>query len=129
MFYIVAHGNPESRWLGRTVGNEIDDISIEPVPTRRELLKAISTIEKYIDGPNDSLAHKIDVVSGSFTRKDSTLTDFSETIDLISILAQIYNSNIFSDVKFVCDFLNLFIAYPTHNPSLKTHSLGRPREG
>jgi len=48
------------------VGDEIDDISIEPVPTRRELLKAISTIGN-IDGPNDSLAHKVDVVLGSFT--------------------------------------------------------------
>ena len=28
MFYFVAHWHPESRWLGRTVGDEIDDISI-----------------------------------------------------------------------------------------------------
>jgi len=49
------------------MGNEIDDIPIELVPTRRELLKAISTVGKYIDGPNDSLAHKVDVVLGSFT--------------------------------------------------------------
>ena len=43
------------------MGDEIDDISVGRVPTRHELLKAISTIGKYINGPYDSLARKVDV--------------------------------------------------------------------
>ena len=40
------------------------DVVVEPVPTRRELLKAVSIIRKHIDG---SLTWKIDALLGSFT--------------------------------------------------------------
>lgn len=66
-------------------GDELD-VVVEPVPTRRELLKAVSTIRKYTDGSNNSLARKIDALLGTFTRqlrfeetqrmKDSVITDF-----------------------------------------------------
>ena len=66
-------------------GDELD-VVVEPVPTRRELLKAVSTIRKYTDGSNNSLVRKIDALLGTFTRqlrfeetqrmKDSVITDF-----------------------------------------------------
>ena len=66
-------------------GDELD-VVVEPVPTWRELLKAVSTIRKYIDGSNNSLARKIYALLGSFTwqpcfeetqrMKDSVITDF-----------------------------------------------------
>ena len=67
-------------------GRDELNVVVEPVPTRRELLKVVSTIRKYIDGSNNSLARKIDALLGSFTRqlrfeetqrmKDSVITDF-----------------------------------------------------
>jgi hypothetical protein len=70
-------------------GNGINDninISHEPPPTRHDVLKAISTIGKYTDDMNDPIAHKMEVILGTFTRqlcldetrtmKNSVLTDF-----------------------------------------------------
>ena len=66
-------------------GDELD-VVVEPVPTRRELLKVVSTIRIYIDGSNNSLMQKIDALLGSFTQqlhfeetlrmKDNVITDF-----------------------------------------------------
>jgi len=65
-----------------------DDINIshEPPPTRRDILKATSTIGKYTDGMNDPIARKMEVILDTFTRqlcldetrtmKNSVLTDF-----------------------------------------------------
>jgi hypothetical protein len=67
-------------------GDDIDDNPIEPCPTRRDVLKAVSTIEKYTSDLNDPMARKIEALLGSFNRqlrleetrgmKNATLTDF-----------------------------------------------------
>jgi len=67
-------------------GDDVSEDVIEPYPTRRDLLKATSTINKYINNLNDPLAHKMEAILGSFNRqlhlegtrgmKDTTLTDF-----------------------------------------------------
>jgi len=56
------------------------------VPTRRDVLKVVSTIGKYTNELNDPLAWKIEALLGSFngqlrlketsTMKDTLLTDF-----------------------------------------------------
>ncbi len=72
-------------------GDDVDkDILIEPRPTRRDVLKAASTIGRYIDDLNDPLARKIEALLGSFNRqlrleetssmKDTTLTDFFQRL-------------------------------------------------
>jgi len=70
-------------------GDDVDDdinTSHEPPPTRRDVLKAISTIGKYTDDMNDPIARKMEAILGTFTRqlrldetrtmKNSVLTDF-----------------------------------------------------
>ena len=66
-------------------GDDVDDEPVEPHPTRRDVLKAASTIGKYTNELNDPLAQKIEALLGSFNRqlcheettamKDSVLTD------------------------------------------------------
>ena len=65
-----------------------DDVSLEPCPTRRDVLKAVSTISRYIEDLNNPVAHKMEALFGSFNmqlRLDETrsmkpthLTDFFE---------------------------------------------------
>ena len=53
-------------------GDDVDDNSdgpVEPYPTRREVLKAVSTIRKYTNDLNDPFAWKIEALLGSFTRQ------------------------------------------------------------
>ena len=68
-------------------GDDIDnDIPLEPRPTRRDVLKAISTIGRYVDDLNEPIARKMEAVLESFSRqlrldetrtmKGSILTDF-----------------------------------------------------
>ena len=68
-------------------GDDVDDDGpVEPHPTRREVLKAVSTIGKYTNDLNDPFAQKIEALLGSFTRqlrleetrrmKNAFLTDF-----------------------------------------------------
>ena len=68
-------------------GDDVDiDGPVEPHPTRREVLKAVSTIGKYTNDLNDPFAQKIEALLGSFTRqlrleetghmKNTVLTDF-----------------------------------------------------
>lgn len=70
-------------------GDDIDDdldVSHEPPPTQRDVLKAVATIGKYTDAMNDPIARKMEVILGAFTRqlrldetrtmKNSVLTDF-----------------------------------------------------
>jgi len=72
-------------------GDDVDeDILIGPRPTRRDVLKAASTIGRYIDDLNDPLARKIEALLGSFNRqlrleetssmKNTTLTDFFQRL-------------------------------------------------
>ena len=69
--------------------DDVDDDSdgpVEPYPTCREVLKAVSTIGKYTNDLNDPFARKIEALLGSFTRqlrleetghmKNTVLTDF-----------------------------------------------------
>ena len=63
-----------------------DDISFEPRPNRRDVLKAVSTIGRFIGDWNDPIARKMEVLLGSFNRqlrynetqgmRNATLTDF-----------------------------------------------------
>ena len=66
-----------------------DDVGngpIEPCPTCRDVLKAVSIIEKYTSDLNDPLARKIEALLGLFNRqlhlkeargmKNAALTDF-----------------------------------------------------
>ena len=74
---VVYHSGVDDCINGK---DETNDIVIKPLPTRRELLKAVSTIRKYIDCWNDFLMHAL---LESFTRplhfeemKDSTMDNF-----------------------------------------------------
>jgi len=67
-------------------GDDVDDDVFEPRPTRRDVLKAASTITRYTDDMNDPTARKIEALLGVFNRqlqldetrgmKDTVLTDF-----------------------------------------------------
>ena len=70
-------------------GDDVDDDGpVEPHPTRREVLKAVSTIRKYTNNLNDPFVRNIEALLGSFTRqlrleetrhmKNAVLTDFFE---------------------------------------------------
>ena len=70
-------------------GNEIDK-PIEPCPTRRDVLKAVSTINWYIEDLNDPISRKFEALVGSFNRqlrfqeaksmKESPLPDYFQTL-------------------------------------------------
>ena len=45
-----------------------DDIPIDPRPTRRDVLKAVSTISRYTDGLNDPVARKFEANLSLFSR-------------------------------------------------------------
>ena len=53
---------------GDDIDNDID-VSHEPPPTRRDVLKAVTTIGKYNDDMNDPIACKMEVILGAFTRQ------------------------------------------------------------
>lgn len=68
-------------------GDDIDqDGPIEPCPSRREVLAAVSTILRYVADLNDPLARKIEGLLGSLTKllridtaksmRDTILMDF-----------------------------------------------------
>ena len=71
----------------------IDDGPVEPCPTRREVLKAVSTIGKYTNDLNDPFAPKIEALLGSFTSqlhleeiggmRNAVLTDFFKSLSQI----------------------------------------------
>jgi hypothetical protein len=49
--------------------NEDDDLPFEPRPTRRDVLKVVSTISRYIDDLNEPIAHKMEAILRSFNRE------------------------------------------------------------
>jgi hypothetical protein len=68
-------------------GDDVDDdIPPEPQPTRREVLKAVSTIGRYICGSNDPTSRRMEALLALFNRqlrldetnsmKTTRLTDF-----------------------------------------------------
>jgi hypothetical protein len=68
-------------------GDDLDDgVETEPQRTRREVLKAVSTINKYIDDLDDPVSRKIEGLLRSFNRqlrlnetknmKDTVLTEY-----------------------------------------------------
>ena len=61
---ITAHENIDV--IG---GDDLDDELVEPHSTRRDVLKAASTIGKYTNELNDPLAWKIEALLGSFNRQ------------------------------------------------------------
>ncbi|KAF8991656.1 hypothetical protein BDQ17DRAFT_1432922 [Cyathus striatus] len=59
---IAAHENLEV--IG---GDDVDeDIPVEPLPTHRDVLKAISTIKRYTEDMDDPFSCKVDTILGSF---------------------------------------------------------------
>jgi DDE superfamily endonuclease len=51
-------------------GDDVDDDSpLEPHPTRREVLRVLSTIGKCIEASNDPIAHKLDALMGTFSQQ------------------------------------------------------------
>ncbi|KAF8219085.1 hypothetical protein L208DRAFT_1555854, partial [Tricholoma matsutake] len=53
-----------------TGGDDVDnDIPLDPRPTYRDVLKAVSTIHRYIDDLNDPIAHKMEALLASFNMK------------------------------------------------------------
>ena len=50
-------------------GDDVDGVEIEPQPTRHEVLKAVSTITKYIDELDDPVSRKIEGLLRSFNRQ------------------------------------------------------------
>ena len=81
---IMARENIEINGGDDVNGDDID-ISIEPCPTYRDVLKAASAIGRYIEDLNCPIARKIEALLGSFNRqlqleetksmKDTVLTD------------------------------------------------------
>ena len=72
-------------------GDDLDDCDachtlIEPCPNRREVLKAVSTVGRYIEDMNDPIARKLEALLGSFNMqvrleetkglKNTVLTDY-----------------------------------------------------
>ena len=50
--------------------DDVDEgVDTEPLLTRREVLKAVSTINKYIDGLDDPVSRKIEGLLQSFNRQ------------------------------------------------------------
>jgi hypothetical protein len=47
-------------------GDDVDDEIIEPRPMQRDVLKAVSTIRKYIDESDDPVSRKIEELLGPF---------------------------------------------------------------
>ncbi|KAF8235827.1 hypothetical protein L208DRAFT_1255204, partial [Tricholoma matsutake] len=85
---IVAHENIETN--GGDDMDNMDNIPIKPHPTRRDVLKAVSTINKYINKLNDPITCKVEGILGSFNRqlcldetrsmKAMVLTDFFQRL-------------------------------------------------
>ena len=74
-------------------GDDVDfDGLPEPLPTRRDVLKAVSTINKYISDLNDPFARKMEIILGSFNRqirldearnmKETFMTDYFTDLSL-----------------------------------------------
>ena len=62
---INARGNIEING-----GDDVDDdLPSEPRPTRQDVLKAVSTIGRYIDDLNEPIARKMEAILGSFNRQ------------------------------------------------------------
>jgi hypothetical protein len=73
--------------LHKNGGDDIEDnIPLEPHPTRCDVLKAVSTVRRYIDDWNNPIARKMEALLGSFnmqlhldetrSMKSTVLTDF-----------------------------------------------------
>ena len=62
---INARENVEMKWWRCHVDV---DIPLEPRPTRRDVLKAVSTIGRYIDDLDELTARKMEAILGSFSR-------------------------------------------------------------
>jgi len=50
-------------------GDDVDDELIEPRPTRHDVLKAVSTIKKYIDELDDPVSRKMEEILGPFNQQ------------------------------------------------------------
>ena len=50
-------------------GNDVDEGPVEPLLMCHDVLKAVSTIEKYTNDLNDPMAQKIEALLGSFNRQ------------------------------------------------------------
>ena len=67
-----------------------DDIPIKPHPTQRDILKAVSTINRYLDDLNNPIACKLKGLLGSFNRqlhleesqntKETVITNFFQRL-------------------------------------------------
>jgi hypothetical protein len=67
-------------------GDDVDDVPFVPRPTRRDVLKAASTITRYTEDMNEPIACKMEALLGAFNRqlrldetrgmKDTRLTEF-----------------------------------------------------
>jgi hypothetical protein len=48
---------------------DLDDMSVEPIPTYAEVLRAVSIINRYIGHVGDPAVHKFDADLASFARE------------------------------------------------------------
>jgi len=84
---IAAHDNLDLN--GHDDGNDgdsIEEASLEPPPSWRDVAKAVATINRYIEELNDPLARKVEALLGTFNRqlhlneakslKDTLMTDY-----------------------------------------------------
>ena len=84
---IAAHDNLDLN--GHDDGNDgdsIEEASLEPPPSWRDVAKAVATINRYIEKLNDPLARKVEALLGTFNRqlhlneakslKDTLMTDY-----------------------------------------------------
>jgi hypothetical protein len=51
---------------GHDNGDGIEEASLEPPPSRRDVAKAVATINRYIEELNDPLARKVEALLGTF---------------------------------------------------------------
>ncbi|KAF8996297.1 hypothetical protein BDQ17DRAFT_1364477 [Cyathus striatus] len=47
----------------------LEDIPVEPLLTRRDVLMAVSTIKRYTEDMDDPFSRKVDTILGSFNRQ------------------------------------------------------------
>lgn len=63
---IAAHDKMDQN--GHDHGDSIEEASLDPPPSRRDVAKAVATINKYIEDLNDSFARRVEALLGTFNQ-------------------------------------------------------------
>jgi len=117
--------------------NDIEDGTQSPTDPHCDILKAVSTIHRYIEDLNDPVARKMEALLASFNvkicsggMKNTLLTDFSRGLNLYPLVA-FFNYNIFPIFFMIFSwFFESYFWLTLESPySLITHTFGCPPRG